>query len=73
MFFFRTDRHVEKDMTVNGYKIPKNAEIMIPIHAIHRDPEFWEEPDKFDPERLVKAMNNIVNIPKYRKIKESKF
>ncbi|XP_076072095.1 cytochrome P450 3A11-like [Mytilus galloprovincialis] len=48
-----TDRHVEKDMTVNGYKIPKNAEIMIPIHAIHRDPEFWEEPDKFDPERFT--------------------
>ncbi|OPL20960.1 cytochrome 3a11 p450, partial [Mytilus galloprovincialis] len=49
----RTDRHVEKDMTVNGYKIPKNAEIMIPIHAIHRDPEFWGEPDKFDPERFT--------------------
>ncbi|XP_063415463.1 cytochrome P450 3A6-like isoform X1 [Mytilus trossulus] len=49
----RTGRNVEKEMIVNGYKIPKNAEIMIPIHAIHRDPEFWEEPDKFDPERFT--------------------
>ena len=31
--------------------IPKGMRAMIPIYGIHMDPQYFEEPDKFDPER----------------------
>jgi cytochrome P450 len=31
--------------------IPKNTEVMILIHALHHHPEYWQDPDRFDPDR----------------------
>ena len=32
--------------------IPKGANMLIPMSIINRDPELWENPSKFDPERF---------------------
>ena len=32
--------------------IPAGTEILIPVSAIHRDPEIWEYPEEFIPERF---------------------
>ena len=55
LFFtgFRTDRMCVKTTTVKGITIKEGSDILIPIHLIHRDPQYWEEPDKFDPDRYV--------------------
>lgn len=41
---------VESD-TINGFKIPKGAAVMLSPYFTHRHPDFWENPDVFDPDR----------------------
>ncbi|KAG0558717.1 hypothetical protein KC19_10G048200 [Ceratodon purpureus] len=36
-----------------GYKIPSGTRIVFNLHAIHRDPAVYENPDKFDPDRFL--------------------
>ncbi|KAK2576490.1 hypothetical protein KPH14_005817 [Odynerus spinipes] len=41
--------------TFEGTKvtIPKNQKLLIPIVALHHDPEIYPNPDNFDPERFI--------------------
>jgi cytochrome P450 len=47
-----TRTNLEPDV-INGYKIPKNSQIFLHIYALHRNPLYWENPDKFYPERFL--------------------
>lgn len=33
--------------------IPKGCTVVIPVYAIHNDPELYPEPNRFDPERFL--------------------
>ncbi len=37
-----------------GYRIPAKAGISLNTYFIHRHPDYWENPEKFDPERFIK-------------------
>ncbi|XP_023309982.1 uncharacterized protein LOC108904025 [Anoplophora glabripennis] len=39
--------------TRSGYTIPKGCDINIYIYDLHRSPQYWENPDKFDPDRFL--------------------
>ncbi|EAT32870.1 AAEL014891-PA, partial [Aedes aegypti] len=43
------------DYTVPGTKhvLPKQTMITIPIYALHHDPDFYLDPDNFDPDRFL--------------------
>ena len=47
------DREAADDMELGGYPIKKGTRMIIPVYAIHRDPEYWTDPETYDPERSV--------------------
>lgn len=47
------NREAAVDAELNGYLIPKGANAFISIFHIHRDPEFWTNPEGFDPQRFL--------------------
>jgi cytochrome P450 len=44
-------RTVDKDYTVGRYVVPSGSTIMMSQYIMHRDPRYYDEPDRFDPER----------------------
>ncbi|CAL1544080.1 unnamed protein product [Lymnaea stagnalis] len=50
---FILDRQCVEDVTIQGVHIPKGMPVLVPIYAIHNDPEIWPRPETFDPERFT--------------------
>jgi len=42
-----------KTTTLGPYSIPKNVEIVVFPWLVHRHPDYYEEPEKYDPERWI--------------------
>ena len=41
------------DTQVGGYDVPKDTMVMINHWALHRDPNYWKDVEKFDPTRFL--------------------
>ena len=42
-----------EEFTLNDFTIPKGTVIMGNIYAVHRDPDIFENPSEFRPERFL--------------------
>lgn len=66
--FVSTDRLVVKPYTLQtinniSIKLKPGDRIVIPIYGIHRDPAYYPNPEKFDPERF--SEENKTNLNPY--------
>jgi len=52
-----------EDVKIGGYDVPKGSLISVNIYALHRDPRFFEDPERFDPDRFSSAWDE--RIPRY--------
>ncbi|KAL2472363.1 Cytochrome [Abeliophyllum distichum] len=56
---FLIPHKAEADVEINGYVVPKNAQILVNIWAIGRDSSIWLNPDSFEPERFLNCKTDI--------------
>lgn len=52
--FWMFDRLAMEDAVIEGIDVPAGTMMGIYIYGAHRNPEFWTEPDRFDPSRFTK-------------------
>ena len=58
-----TSRTALDDDFVGDLKIPRNSTVMLCAYAVHRHPDFWHNPDEFDPERF--SAEQVESRPRY--------
>ncbi|KAL6420182.1 hypothetical protein ACFW04_012265 [Cataglyphis niger] len=46
-------RNVEEDVKLHSYVIPAGTMLVLNIYGVHRDPNFWSNPEVFDPDRFL--------------------
>jgi cytochrome P450 len=46
-------RRAAEDVELGGQTIRAGTFIVVPIYAVHRHRQLWEDPDRFDPERFT--------------------
>ena len=49
-----------EDVSFAGYVIPKGAYVIVRLDTALHDPEVWQEPDKFRPERFIGADGKLL-------------
>ena len=58
-----TVREAAKDDVVGGYLIKHLDKVVVSPYAVQRSKKYWNEPEKFDPERF--NASNIKSIPRF--------
>ncbi|XP_077975714.1 cytochrome P450 3A29-like isoform X1 [Styela clava] len=61
----KTTRVAKKEINIHGLTIPAGMLMVMPIHALCHDPEYWDDPMEFKPERMkyMDGMNPMVYQP----------
>ena len=56
-------RQTTREIEFEGMTIPRATRVWIPACAIHRDPDSWEDPMSFNPDRFLKKPTRGTFIP----------
>lgn len=52
---FLLPRKADQDVELYGYVVPKNAQVLVNLWAIGRDPKVWKNAEVFMPERFLES------------------
>lgn len=50
-------------LSFRGYSFPSGTIFSFNIHAVHRDPRLWKNPDVFNPDRFMQADGTVFRPP----------
>ncbi|XP_046394777.1 methyl farnesoate epoxidase-like [Ischnura elegans] len=50
----------KSEISFRGYKIPKNARIFLNMYDLHHDPQIWNKPFEFIPERFLNENGEVI-------------
>lgn len=56
-------RKAQEDDVVMGWTIPAGSMVVLPQWVIHRDPRYFDEPERFNPERWTEALET--KLPRF--------
>ena len=57
--FWMVDRMARADDRVGDLAIPGGSTVVVFIYGAHHSPQYWENPESFDPERFTKANEKL--------------
>ncbi|KAH0504811.1 Cytochrome P450 3A6 [Microtus ochrogaster] len=57
----RLERVCKQDVEMDGVFVPKGSIVMVPLYALHHDPQYWPEPMEFRPERFSKENKGSID------------
>uniref|UniRef100_A0A1I8I239 Cytochrome n=2 Tax=Macrostomum lignano TaxID=282301 RepID=A0A1I8I239_9PLAT len=52
---FSVGHRCTRDIRFKGYDISSNDLIMVNLYGVHHDPELWDQPEQFRPERFINS------------------
>ncbi|XP_048504683.1 cytochrome P450 18a1 isoform X2 [Athalia rosae] len=59
-----TTHATTREVKLNGFTIPAGAQVVPLLHAVHMDPDLWNEPQAFRPDRFISAEGKVCK-PEY--------
>ncbi|XP_066283558.1 cytochrome P450 2D6-like [Branchiostoma lanceolatum] len=52
-----------QQVKVGRYDVPAGTQVLANLHSLHTDPDYWPDPDRFDPGRFLDAEGNVISKP----------
>ncbi|MET7509458.1 cytochrome P450 [Streptomyces albidoflavus] len=56
-------RHTSEEDVIDGYRVPAGSQVLVNSYLLHRHPDFWDDPERFQPERF--SAEEIAKRPKH--------
>lgn len=58
-------RETNEDVYIGKYFVPKGTRVMISVHSMHHDPNYWCKPEEYIPERFMDTNDTTLRADGY--------
>jgi len=57
------ERRAIEEEALGGYRIPKGSSVLVSPYVLHRHPDHWDDPGRFDPSRFLGDVEHAAYLP----------